>query len=75
MRIVFFGTPEFAIPSLNALFASEDKVVAVVTQPDKRKGRGHIFTPPPVKELALKRGIEVIQPKKLKEVGFINKNF
>lgn len=73
MRIVFFGTPEFAIPSLNALFASEDKVVAVVTQPDKRKGRGHIFTPPPVKELALKRGIEVIQPKKLKEVGFINK--
>ncbi len=75
MRIIFFGTPEFAIPSLNALLLSGEDIVAVVTQPDKRKGRGHIFTPPPVKKFAIKRGIEVFQPTNIKEDTFISKIF
>lgn len=75
MRIIFFGTPEFAIPSLNALLLSGEEIVAVVTQPDKRKGRGHIFTPPPVKEFAIKKGIEVFQPTNIKEDTFISKIF
>lgn len=43
MRLIFFGTPEFAIPTLNALLDSEEEVIAVVTQPDRRKGRDRIF--------------------------------
>lgn len=62
MRIVFFGTPAFALPSLDALLNTGEDVVAVVSQPDKRKGRGRADTPPPVKEYALERGIEVLQP-------------
>ena len=69
MRIVFFGTPLFAVPSLTALLGSREEVVAVVTQPDKRKGRNRILSPPPVKELALKKGIEVLQPKSMKDQG------
>ena len=49
MRIVFMGTPGFAVPSLEALLASEDQVVGIVTQPDRPKGRGHELAPPPVK--------------------------
>ncbi|OGW36856.1 MAG: methionyl-tRNA formyltransferase [Nitrospirae bacterium RBG_13_39_12] len=62
MHIVFFGTPAFAIPSLNALLQSGENVKAVVTQPDKRKGRGHILSKPPVKEFADQKGIKVLQP-------------
>lgn len=75
MRIIFFGTPEFAIPSLNALLLSGEEIVAVVTQPDKKKGRGHIFTPPPVKEFAINKGIEVFQPTNIREDTFISKIF
>lgn len=66
MSIVFFGTPEFAIPSLKALIRSEEDIRLVVTQPDKLKGRGHKLSPPPVKTAALEAGIRVIQPTTLK---------
>jgi len=72
MRIVFFGTPVFAIPSLNALFQSAEEVVAVVTQADKPKGRHHIPSPPPVKEFTMNREIKIFQPTSIKDSGFLN---
>ncbi|MBI5874968.1 MAG: methionyl-tRNA formyltransferase [Deltaproteobacteria bacterium] len=66
------GTPEFAVPCLKALIESGEDVVAVVTQPDKPKGRGKHLTPPPVKELALRCDIPVLQPEKIKDELFIN---
>src|SRR5688572_5563748 len=65
MRIVFAGTPEFAVPSLVAA-AQRNEVVAVYTQPDRPAGRGRALTPSPVKLEALKRGIPVLQPESLK---------
>jgi len=70
LRIVFFGTPEFAVPALRALLAGNDDVVAVVCQPDKPAGRGQHLTPPPVKELALEMGVDVLQPAKLRTPDF-----
>ncbi|MGI5958854.1 MAG: methionyl-tRNA formyltransferase [Massiliimalia sp.] len=67
MRIVFMGTPEFAVPCLQALLDSGEQVVGVYTQPDKPKGRGHKVLPPPVKELAMKYDIPVFQPVSLKK--------
>lgn len=66
MKIVFMGTPDFAVPCLKALINSEYEVSAVFTQPDKPKGRGYALCPPPVKECALENSIEVYQPKSLK---------
>ncbi len=71
MRIVFFGTPSFAIPSLSELLQSGHEVGAVVTQPDKKKGRHRVLTAPPVKELAVGRGIPVLQPEKMKDPLFL----
>jgi methionyl-tRNA formyltransferase len=68
-RIVFMGTPDFAVASLEACF-DIGEVVAVVTQPDKPKGRGNTLAAPPVKELALSRGIPVLQPAKLRTPPF-----
>lgn len=62
MRIVFFGTSEFAIPALKAIFGSKHEVVAVVTQPDKKKGRDLKLSPSPVKVVASSRSIPVYQP-------------
>lgn len=62
MRIVFMGTPDFAVPSLNALLERGHEILAVYTQPDKPKGRGHKLLPPPVKETAMAHNIEVRQP-------------
>ncbi len=62
MRVVFLGSPEFALPTLRRLIASEHEVVAVVTQPDKPAGRGRVLRPPPVKELAEANGLPVLQP-------------
>jgi methionyl-tRNA formyltransferase len=63
MRIVFFGTPEFAVPSLRALLRERYQVVGVVTQPDKPQGRSRsTLVPPPVKEEAKRSGIPVLQP-------------
>ena len=66
MRIVFMGTPDFAVPSLQALLDAGHEVCAVYTQPDKPQGRRQILTAPPVKELAVRHGIPVYQPKTLK---------
>jgi len=63
MRIVFFGTPSFAVPSLEALLAERAQVVGVVTQPDKPHGRSRsTLVAPPIKELALRHGLPVLQP-------------
>ena len=53
LRIVFMGTPDFAVPSLQALIDGPHEVVAVVCQPDRQRGRGKVLSPPPVKVLAV----------------------
>jgi len=70
-RIIFMGTPEFAVPSLQALLDHGEQVVAVVCQPDKPKGRGRKLSPPPVKELALATGIPILQPTKVRTAEFL----
>ena len=67
MKIVYMGTPEFAVFPLNRLLASHYPVAAVFTQPDKPKGRGHKLTSPPVKEIALRNEIPVYQPNTLRD--------
>ncbi len=67
MRLVFAGTPEFAVPSLEALLESPHDLVAVYTQPDRPAGRGRRLTPSPVKRLALAAGVPVEQPKSLRD--------
>ncbi len=69
-RIVFFGTPGFAIPVLKNLLQGSDKVAAVVTQPDREKGRGRKVVPPPVKELALQQRLPLFQPEKVRDETF-----
>jgi methionyl-tRNA formyltransferase len=64
------GTPDFAVPTLEALINGPDEVVAVVTQPDRQKGRGKKVSPPPVKVVAEKAGIPVLQPTKIKTEEF-----
>ena len=72
MRIIFFGTPSFAIPALNALLHAGEEVIAVVTQPDKRKGRDRLLSPPPVKKVAVEREIQVFQPPNMKDLSFLD---
>lgn len=67
IRVVFFGTPDFAAPSLEALIKAGYTVVGVVTQPDKPVGRKQVLTPSPIKMCALENGIPVFQPKTLKK--------
>jgi len=69
-RIVFFGTPSFALPTLQTLFERSDEVVAVVTQPDREKGRGRKIVFSPVKELALRYHLTPLQPERVKEEPF-----
>ncbi len=71
MRIVFMGTPDFAVPSLETLLKSDDEVVGVVTQPDRPKGRGQVLTPSPVKRIAQREQIPVLQPTKMKDPDFL----
>jgi len=71
MRLVFMGTPDFASASLEALLRSDDSVVGIVTQPDRPKGRGQIFTPSPVKLLAQREQIPLLQPFKMKDPEFL----
>ena len=73
MKIVYMGTPDFAVSPLRSLLNTEYEVAAVVTQPDKPKGRGKALMPTPVKEEALKHGIPVYQPEKVREPGFVEK--
>ena len=70
MRVVFFGTPAFAVPTLSALLDSKHEVVGVVTQPDKPRGRGQKVTDAPVKALAVERGLRVLQPERLSREAF-----
>ena len=70
LRIAFFGTPEFAVPSLHALIASRHHVVGVVTQPDRPRGRGQRVTDSPVKRAAIEQGLPVLQPDRLRDPTF-----
>jgi methionyl-tRNA formyltransferase len=70
-KIIFFGTPPFALPTLKILIEGPDPVVAVVTQPDRRKGRGQKVAPTHVKELALRHSLTVLQPERVKEETFL----
>lgn len=67
MRVIFMGTPDFAVGTLEALIASQHEVIGVVTQPDKQKGRGHAVQYTPVKEVALRENIPVLQPKRVRD--------
>jgi len=69
--IIFMGTPDFAASSLKALIDRGHKILSVVTQPDRPKGRGRSITASPVKELALRHGLEVLQPERISETGFL----
>ena len=71
MRIIFFGTPEFAVASLQALVEAKLDVVAVVTAPDKPAGRGQQIQSSPVKAYAVSVGLPVLQPAKLKDPAFL----
>jgi methionyl-tRNA formyltransferase len=66
LRLVFCGTPQFAVPTLEALIAAGHEIPLVLTQPDRPVGRKQVLTAPPVKETALAHGIEVLQPEKIK---------
>ena len=70
MKIVFMGTPQFAVPSLSRLAASDHEIVAVVTNPDSRQGRGRRAAPPAVKAAAADLGLEVLQPQDLGSIEF-----
>lgn len=72
MKIVFMGTPDFSVPTLEALVASEHEVVGVVTQPDKPKGRGKEIHMSPVKECALQHNIPVYQPVRARDEAFVD---
>ncbi len=72
LRIAFFGTPAFAVPTLDALLASDHDVVGVVTQPDRPRGRGQQITEAPVKERARIAGVPILQPGKLKAPEFLD---
>jgi len=71
MKIIFMGSPDFAVPCLEELLKSPHDLAAVVTQPDRPKGRGKKLTPTPVKEIALKKGIPILQPEKVNSPEFI----
>jgi methionyl-tRNA formyltransferase len=71
LRVVFFGTPEFAVPTLDALLKSPYDVVGVITQPDRPRGRGQHTTASPVKAAALAAGTRVLQPATVKDPAFL----
>ena len=70
LRIAFFGTPQFAVPTLRKLLASRHQVCGVVTQPDRPRGRGRHVSDSPVKALALECGLRLLQPERLREPSF-----
>jgi methionyl-tRNA formyltransferase len=71
LRIVYFGTPEFAVPSLQRLLDSSHKIVAVISQPDRPRGRGHQVAPTPTKTVALAHGVDVKQPERIRDPAFL----
>jgi methionyl-tRNA formyltransferase len=70
LRIIYLGTPPFAVPSLEALIGSRHRVICVVSQPDRPRGRGHHVVPTATKEVALGHGIPVLQPSRMKDEAF-----
>ncbi len=72
LKVVFMGTPDFAVPSLMALIKHNYQIAGVVTQPDKPQGRHMVITPPPVKVIAIENKIPVFQPEKIREESFNN---
>jgi methionyl-tRNA formyltransferase len=72
LRVVFFGTPAFAVPTLQRLISSRHQVVAVVTQPDRPRGRGQHTAFSPVKDVAIAVGVPVLQPERLKVAEFVD---
>ncbi len=70
MKILFMGTPDFAIPSLRELILSGEEIVGVITQPDKPRGRGYELLPTPIKAFALEHGLDVYQPETLRGEEF-----
>lgn len=72
IRIIFMGTPDFAVPSLKVLIENNYQVVGVITAPDKPKGRGQKLAASPVKEYALSAGLNILQPSNLKSEGFLH---
>ena len=72
LRIIFMGTPQFALPSLNELYESGYDIAAVVTAPDKPAGRGLQVSESPVKKYAVEKNLKILQPEKLRDPGFIN---
>ena len=73
LRIAFFGTPEFAVPTLRALFDSRHEIVAVVSQPDRPRGRGHKLQPTPTKAVATAAGAAVLQPDRIRDGTFLRR--
>jgi methionyl-tRNA formyltransferase len=71
LRVVFFGTPQFAVPTLEALLGSPHQVAAVVTQPDRRKGRGQDVAEGAVKQRAREAGLTILQPERLRDGNFV----
>src|SRR4051812_25289439 len=71
LKIVFFGTPQFAVPTLKRILQSPHTVAAVVTQPDRRRGRGQHVVPGAVKVLAVSNALPVFQPERLKDDEFL----
>ena len=71
LRVVLFGTPAFAVPTLQGLLASRHRVVGVVSQPDRPRGRGQRLSAGPIKTLALERGLTVLQPEKMRDEAFL----
>ena len=74
-KIVFMGTPDFSVPVLQQIIKDGYEVIGVVTQPDRPVGRKKLLTPPPVKVEALKHGIPVYQPEKIRQEEELAENF
>jgi methionyl-tRNA formyltransferase len=72
LRVVFFGTPDFALPTLEALLRSRHIVAGVVTQPDRPRGRGHHLLDAPVKAAAVAAGVTILQPQRLADAAFVD---
>ena len=72
LRVIYFGTPPFAVPTLRALLGSEHQVVAIVSQPDRPSGRGQHVTPTATKQVALEAGVPILQPAKLRDEAFLS---
>ncbi len=72
LRILFMGTPDFAVPTLQALLDGPDTIVGAVCQPDRKKGRGKKLQPPPIKVLAQEKGLPVLQPTSIRTDAFLD---